>query len=306
MSKKRFLILSDGKPGHVNQSIAFAKHLGCDYDLTSVSFNSRFLKAISYLADHLGFYSKKLFRAEIPDNKYAAVISTGSETYYANKTMAKQLGARTIAIMLPKGYRYDFDLIVAQQHDKPPDRDNIFSLPINLTYAEPQGILHPEPNKCYVSLIIGGDSSHEKLDVDLLRRQINEVFKLFPQHAVWMTTSRRTPDHIEEMLHEFQFDQAVYFSRNPVNPIPDFLEHSEYVFLTADSSSMISEAVSCGRSCVEVLPLSGSFPGRVKIQTMIAMLEKQSCLHLFNGAISNCCEKILLSEILTQSLREKL
>ena len=37
MKTKRLLILSDGKPGHVNQSIAYAKYLGYGYDLHPVN-----------------------------------------------------------------------------------------------------------------------------------------------------------------------------------------------------------------------------------------------------------------------------
>ena len=120
LNDSRLLILSDGKPGHVNQSIAFARHLGCEYDLVPVRFKRRLYKGLSYLADRFGYYSTNLFNAERLSQRYAAVVSAGSETYYANRTLARQLGCKAIAIMLPQGYRLDFDLIVAQQHDEPP------------------------------------------------------------------------------------------------------------------------------------------------------------------------------------------
>ena len=298
MSEKRFLILSDGKPGHVNQSIAFARHLGCDYDLVPVSFPARCLKAASYLADCFGIYSEKLFCTEVTESNYNAVVSAGSETYYANKTVAKQLGLKAIAIMLPKGYRYNFDLIVAQQHDNPPAKPNILNLPINLTYVEPLGIVQPVAEGKYISFVIGGESAHGTLDAALLRKQIQQIFALFPDHRKWMTTSRRTPAKVEEMLREFQFERAVYFSQEPVNPIPDFLEYSEYVFLTADSSSMISEAVSFGSACVEVLPLKDRESGHGKFFHLLSGLERQGCLHLFAGSAGCTRNKIDLSSLL--------
>ena len=45
------LILTDGKAGHENQSKAFARALGCDFDLVPVRFNSKFAKMLSYLFD---------------------------------------------------------------------------------------------------------------------------------------------------------------------------------------------------------------------------------------------------------------
>ena len=299
LNDSRLLILSDGKPGHVNQSIAFARHLGCEYDLVPVTFKRRLYKGLSYLADMFGYYSTNLFNAERLSQRYAAVVSAGSETYYANRTLARQLGCKAIAIMLPQGYRLDFDLIVAQEHDHPPERDNILCLPVNLNYIEPQGLVTAQPGECYVALIVGGDSAHGKLDVSLLKHQVKKIFELFPEHRFWLTTSRRTPRSVEEMLRVFSFDYAVYYSEQPLNPIPDFLEHSEYVFITADSSSMISEAVSFGASCVEVLPLDSKMISKGKLGLLMNNLVKLGCLHLFDGG----CEKRNLKVQFSESLK---
>ncbi len=297
MSTKRFLILSDGKPGHVNQSIAFCKHLGCEYDIADVRFKSRLLKALSYPADRLGLYARAFFSLDEGRADYAAVVSAGSETYYANRTLAKKFGCSSIAIMLPQGYRLAFDLIVAQQHDNPPLRDNIISLPINLTYVEPRGIVTPATDGKYISFVIGGDSAHGPLDAVLLRTRMRQIFALFPNHRKWLTTSRRTPEKVERMLQEFSFDRAVYYSREAVNPIPDFLLSSEYVFLTADSSSMISEAVSFGSACVEVLPVTEKVAQNRKFSLLIDALAGMDALHLFDGNCAACREKISLTKI---------
>lgn len=295
---KRLLILSDGKPGHVNQSIAFARHLGYDYELSSVRFKSRLGKAFSYLLDWIGLYSVGLFDAEIETGEYTAVVSAGSGTYYAARTLARRLRCKSVAIMLPKGYRLDFDLIIAQQHDNPPPLANIVSVPINLTYVEPQGHVKPQVGQKYIALIIGGDSRHNRMDASLLREQLHRIFTLFPNHKAWLTTSRRTPQVVAEVLREFSYDRAVYYSQEEINPIPDYLQHSDYVFLTADSSSMISEAVSFGASCVEILPLSGKLPERGKFNKLLQALSAISCLHLFDGQVGNTSEKINLPEAL--------
>lgn len=302
MKTERFLILSDGKPGHVNQAIAFAKHLGFGYDLSSVRFHNRGGKALSYLFDRLKIYSDSLFTAEIKTNGYAAVVSAGSGTYYANKTLAKQFGCQSVAIMLPRGYRFDFDLIIAQQHDNPPTGANIINVPINLTYVEPQGIVTPEVGRKYIALIIGGDSQHSIMDANQLRQQIVNILELFPEHKVWMTTSRRTPAAVETMLREFSYQRAVYYSQEPINPIPDYLAHSDYVFLTADSSSMISEAVSFGMSCVEVLPLSGEISEKSKFNKLLKVLSAKNCLHVFDGSCDTCQNKISLADFLKQQM----
>lgn len=292
---RKLLILSDGKPGHVNQAIAFARHLGFDYAVADVRFRNRLCKALSYLLDHCAVYSAFLWQADVPDGDYAAVVSAGSETYYANRSLARRLRCKSVAIMLPKGYRYSFDLIVAQNHDDPPKRGNLLSVPINLTWVEPGGLVTPAAGERIVSLIIGGNSGPRKLDADLLEGQLKKIFSLFPEHSFWLTTSRRTPEHIERMLRQFNFSRAVYYSQEPINPIPDFLAHSEYVFLTGDSTSMISEAVSFGRSSVEILPTAAEPSAGGKMKKFLDALEKHRCLHMFDGRVTEAATKIDLA-----------
>ena len=299
----RLLILSDGKPGHLNQSIAFAQHLGYAYDICPVRFKSRFAKVLSYVADRFLLKIARLFVCQPADENYRAIVSAGSETYYANRVLAARLQCQSIAIMLPRGYRYNFDLIIAQQHDNPPVRPHILSLPINLTYVEPQGLVVPEPGRKYVAIIVGGKSQHAQLDADFLRRQLTQIFAQFPEHGFWLTTSRRTPAEVETMLQEFSWARAVYFSQEQSNPIADYLQHSDYVFLTADSTSMISEAVSFGQACVEVLPLSSVPLEKGKLQRMLAQLEANRSLHRFTGQIGAASGKVNLAADYLQHLK---
>ena len=101
------------------------------------------------------------------------------------------------------------------------------------------------------------------------------------------------------MLRQFKYARAVYYSDEPINPIPDFLQHSDHVFLTADSSSMISEAVSFGQSCVEVLPLSTNAVENTKFDRLVTALSEQNCLHLLDGHIGHASNKIDLIDVLS-------
>jgi mitochondrial fission protein ELM1 len=294
---RKVLILSDGKPGHVNQSIAFAGLLGMDYEIRTTGFRTRAAKALSYLLDRVGIYTRLLFRPVAVGSDCCALISTGSETYYANRTLARRYGLKSVAIMLPKGYRLDFDLILAQEHDDPPPRGNILPLPINLCRVQPQEVVRPGEGRGRVAVIIGGNSKSFRLEAEPLRQALEVVFRTFPGSEFLLTTSRRTPPEIEEMVQQFPFDQAIIYSKRPVNPIPDFLSLSDHVFLTGDSSSMVSEAVSFGSACVEVLPVRALRPGN-KIERMVTRLASMGCLHVFDGEIGHCRRKIDLNEYL--------
>ena len=293
-SARELLILSDGKPGHLNQSLAFARLLGYRWQVRPVAFKNRACKALAYVADRLHLRLPALFHldGEVPAG--CAVVSAGSETYYANKVLSRKLRVPAVAIMLPRGYRYDFDLIVAQQHDRPPRQSNILALPVNLSCAEPQGLVTRYGERPCVGLIVGGPSRHFDMEPERLREQVERVFALFPEADLLLTTSRRTPAAVEAFLEQLPFRYAVIYSKEPVNPIPDFLAICDYVFVTEDSTSMISEAVSTGHASVEVLPLKAT-AARNKVGAMVAALAGRGCLHRFDGSLGDCHRKLDLA-----------
>ena len=73
------LILTDGKAGHENQSKAFARALGLDFEIASVIFKSKFHKAVSYLFDKLGINVNWLwsFTSPVDNLKLSFIICSG-------------------------------------------------------------------------------------------------------------------------------------------------------------------------------------------------------------------------------------
>jgi mitochondrial fission protein ELM1 len=286
---KHLLIVSDGRKGHENQSVALAKYLGMPYEIVRVDAAFVGSKLLGYAGDKLNVRLKNfVLEQEIPPQSYAAVIGTGSSTYYAVKYLAKVYDARSIVTMLPRGYRYDFDLIFAQRHDNPPRRENIIEIPANFAYVEPQGIYQPYGRA--VGIVIGGDNGVFTFDKKHLRAQLDRIVALYSGYEIAVTTSPRTPGEIEELVASYGFDYEVIYSQKAVNPIPDFLARCERVFITADSTSMISEAVSFGEASVEILPLQSTKPN--KFERFIAQLESEGYLHLFDGRPEEANRKI--------------
>lgn len=297
-NEKKMLILSDGKPGHLNQSIAFARLLGYDYTVCRVAFAGRFAKVLSYLCDHLGIYTPSLFKVlDTLPKGCCAVVSAGSATYYANRTIGRTLSLPSVAIMYPGGYSSGFDLIIAQEHDSPPHRDNIITIPLNLSAPHPLGLVQKEGAGPTVALIIGGPSRHFRMDPQLLGKQLETVISLFPGGDFLVTTSRRTPAEVEKMIEEGPFRYRVIASREKVNPIADFLAIADHVFVTEDSTSMISEAVSFGSARVEVLPLPRT-GAHNKVAGMVASLAEDGYLHMFDGTVGDCRRKFDLKPLL--------
>ena len=284
----KILILSDKRAGHKNQSIAFAKHLNANYDILHVEFKSKTLKLLSYLLDFMSIYTKSLFTCKEFFLNYDFIVSAGSSTYYANKTLSREHKIKSIALMLPKNYRFDFDYIFAQSHDNPPKKNNIIEIPANFSFIEPKQIYKPQ--KKSIGIIIGGDNSIFKMSIEKLKKQLDEIKKYFLDYEIAITTSPRTSKKIEELIESYEFEFSVIFSKNQINPIPDFLQNCEYVFITIDSTSMISEAISYGNSCVEVLPIDDKKDN--KFYKMTKALETDGFLHIFDGKIADANKKI--------------
>lgn len=281
------LILSDGRMGHVNQSIALAKIMQYNYDVFEVTFKNRFYKALSYIFDRLGIYSKSLFHIHAL-KRYDMVISTGSETYYVTKVLAKEMQAKSVVLMLPKSYRLNFDVIFAQSHDTPPRQRNILEIPANFAYVEPQGMY--KSKKKSIGIIIGGDNKVFSMHSETLKKQLDFIKSYYKSYEIAISTSPRTSVEVEQLIASYHFEYEVIYSQNPINPIPDFLKQCETVFITGDSTSMISEAVSYGKSNVVILPMKSK--GNNKFTRFIDLLTEEGYVHIFDGSIENKNKKI--------------
>ena len=92
---KQILIVSDGRKGHLNQSIALAKYLGFEYDVIKVHFTHKIYKMLSYLFDSVGFYTISFFDLEerfknlfgMTNSSTSELVSKSIDKYYLVASM---------------------------------------------------------------------------------------------------------------------------------------------------------------------------------------------------------------------------
>jgi len=287
---RKALILSDGRKGHENQSIAFCELRGLEFCICKIAYSNKLLKLCSYALDFFGLYFK-IFKCDLGGSGTAAdrkngsnlnntslnspaasdsanldaasdrnlnfadfdlFVGAGSTIYYALKFYARRYAKPSVAPMYPKGYRKDFSVIIAGAHDRPKPRANLKISPVSLSFSRPQGLYRPQRKA--VGFIIGGPNSCFEMGDEILK-QIEGVRAQFADCEFALTTSPRTPRATESALEKLSWDYSVIYSREPVNPIGDFLAQCEWVFISEDSVSMISEAVSNGSASVAILSL---------------------------------------------------
>ena len=308
MPAGKILILTDGKAGHENQSRAFARALGRETVMVPVKFKSPLHKALSYLLDHLGIHTLSLFtpieaiapkpetRNSKPETRnqkletrnpapaYAAVIGTGSGTFYAAKTLARAAGVKCGVVLYPRGYKIStFDCILAPAFDRPPKAPNVVEIPANLVANDDafytsgtKAFLerHPSAKDAEaVAVIIGGPNKCSTMTADWMRRELEKIFGTYKPETqnskpetrnqkpetrnqkpeFWVTTSRRTPPAVEAVVDTFPFDYKLIYSRDHFNPIPGFVSLAKTLYVTAESTGMLSEACTFGTAEVRVM-----------------------------------------------------
>ena len=291
----KVLILTDGKAGHENQSKAFARALGCEFDLVEIHFKSKLAKALSYLLDWLGVLNTNL--TDLTDSKkrdYVAVIGTGSGTFYAAKAVAKKLGVKCGVVLYPRGYDVkSFDCVLAPAFDRPKTAANVIEIPANLVandeafYSKGIEDFKAHYGKCSnggvfecsnaQAVIIGGPNKCSTMTPEWMKAQLDAIFNSKPQTSnlkpeFWVTTSRRTPPDVEAVVDSYPWNYKLLYSKDHFNPIPAFVKLAKKLYVTAESTGMLSEACTFGSA--EVVALDNLNPGPHKFRRFVDDLRK--------------------------------
>lgn len=287
------LILTDGKAGHENQSKAFARALGGGFELAEVHFKSKFHKALSYAFDWVGIHTTSLLRG-VPDigrdNRPRAIVGTGSGTFYAAKALAIKLGVKCGVVLYPRGYRIaTFDCVLSPAFDRPAKAGNVIEIPANLVANDESfyesGVRefachyrettkrdladHPKA----VAVIIGGPNKCSTMTPEWTKRQLDAIFADDDGNTeFWVTTSRRTPADVERVVDSYPWTYRLLYSRDHFNPIPAFVKLAKRLYVTAESTGMLSEACTFGTA--EVKALDNLNPGLHKFRRFVDDLRK--------------------------------
>ena len=306
----RVLIISDDKAGHVNQSIALAMIMDWEWELFKVKYKSRLWKKMSYFFDLINISAPWLYKELPSQNNYDLLISTGSETYYANKILSKKWQIINIAIQYPRGYRINFTHIFCPFYDYPQRISNITTLPVNITYSDE--LYHKDkanefiekkyrPKKKAIGIIIGGSNSRSIIN-HKLKDQLIEIFKNNPDYEYWITTSRRTEKETEDIINEFKFDYKLIWRNDRYNPVPAFIQLCDKLFITDDSASMISEAVSYGNANVIVIETINKTK-RNKLKKLTYQLVADGYACFLSDTNIQLTKKINVENIIKKSLK---
>ena len=278
------IVLTDGKAGHENQSKAFARALGLDFEIVPVKFKSALHKALSYLLDFIGVRTLSLLEfqssGETPQ-KAGIAIGTGSGTFYAAKALAAK-GAKCGVVLYPRGYRLSgFDCILAPSFDGPAKRRNVVEIPANIVANDAafyeKGVAAFRERYAgsvdnLACVIVGGPNKCSTMTVEWMKERLDAIFAENPGSELCVTTSRRTPPDVEALVDSYPWAYKLIYSKDHFNPIPAFVSLAKRLYVTAESTGMLSEACTCGKA--KVFALDNLKPGGHKFRRFVELLRK--------------------------------
>ena len=297
---RKVLLLTDGKAGHENQSKAFARALGLDFQLVPVKFKSPFHKMLSYLFDRLGIRTVSLLQGldELPHSPTppllhssthplthsSTIIGTGSGTFYAAKSLARKIsGAKCCVVLYPRGYQLSsFDCSLAPAFDNPERRPNVVEIPANLVANDAdfyeKGVAafkerYQGATDNLVGVIVGGPNKCSSMTVEWMKSHLDEIFAANKGAQLCVTTSRRTPADVEALVDSYPWSYKLIYSKDHFNPIPAFVQLAKRLYVTAESTGMLSEACTFGKA--EVVALDNLKPGPHKFRRFVENLRRE-------------------------------
>lgn len=277
------LILSDGIPGHFNQSRGVASLLQEDIDLNEKvvqlepkirSLRSPIKLMARYLCNNLTKFKAKIiisFFRSIDSSDVKLIIAAGGNTAAFSAALSLLTDIPNIQLGSPRGIHsknFNTHLTIEKYFDVP----NNVVLEITPNLYSPESCKNASNEKALLNsalFLIGGQGigySYEEAEWNQLIQNIIDFTKLTNSKAT-IVTSRRTDPSIEELLKSslsnYFTDDSIWFHDGEANAnLAELFGNATKIFVTEDSAMMISESISSGKKVTTLFPKSVNTPER--------------------------------------------
>jgi mitochondrial fission protein ELM1 len=183
-----------------------------------------------------------------------------------------------------------FDLVAAPLHDDVKG-DNVIS-----THAAPTRITDDILKKAKaefdyshlpdkkIAILIGGNSKTHSMAPDFAKNLFNLLMPAMRsgEYGFLITISRRTPPSIvDELQNYFNDENCVIWDGEGKNPYHAYLAHADFILVTEDSTSMLSDALTTGKPTYR-LAMQGESK---KFMRLYQNLKRRCGLTVFDGEL---------------------
>lgn len=272
-------LLSDGRPGHYNQSrgVVTALELLQPVNVEWLDISMRFgffRSSLKFLLNHSrqpfsAFFLKACYRLpKFPDKQPDLIISAGGKTSFLNAALARHYGCKNIFVGSLRGLS-DLNFSAVLTIEPIPGAQRNIVVELAPTTITPETVLKSGvvfrqsaelTDEPLWSMIVGGSGAgyrYERSDWEQLAEAMGALAERY-QIRWLLTTSRRTGGDAEKIMketipEEFLAD-SVWYASEPRKVMQAYLGAAELVFCTEDSMSMITEAIASGKPVVSLAP----------------------------------------------------
>lgn len=288
ITNKTCWIITEGIAGTENQCLGVAEALGIAPEVKRINLRQPW----KTLSPYLGFESKHTFTEELSAPWPDILITSGRKSIAAARYIKKQSKEKTFCVHLqdprinPKG----FDLVAVPEHDPTRGRNVITTLaaPNRITEdklddAREEWASTFEPLKApRVAVLIGGNSKAHTLTKPIMEKLATQLKEL--DCGLMVTTSRRTGTENEKILNDTLEGTGAYiWDGEGANPYLGMLSWAQYILVTSDSTSMLSDAGTTGKP-VYMVELEG---GGKRIDLLHKNLKKAGVVKVFDGKLKS-------------------
>ena len=254
MSKLKGLLLTEGMHGMISQVEGLAKALDIDFTHHKVELKSFW----NYIPPSLTPISNISFKAFEPKD-FDLIISCGRKSVIPSIFLKKNSKKKiyNIHIQDPKVGKKNFDFIVAPEHDELIG-ENVLNTKGAIHYLSEKEINQnknyldqfiQKDNRKLLAFIVGGPNKYYEYSLGNIKKIFSTLTNLINEKNFQLIfiPSFRTPRDIITLAQEEFKDNHTVIDKIDKKAYLSALAISEYIVVTCDSSSMISECAITGK-----------------------------------------------------------
>ncbi|MCB9965448.1 MAG: mitochondrial fission ELM1 family protein [Rhodospirillales bacterium] len=258
-------VVTEGMVGTENQCLGVAESLGVVPVVKRITLRQPWKTLSPWLACECMASFEPPLQPPWPD----LLLTSGRKAVAAARYIRKKSKGRTFTVHIqdPRITPDAFDLVVVPFHD-PTRGENVLvtdAAPNLISSARLEAARaqfsdlnnYPAPR---IAVLIGGKSKAYEMTQETVLRLIEQLKALQKDRnaSLFITASRRTgPENMALLQKAFpNSTQTVFWTGEGDNPYMGYLAYADYILVTADSVSMISDALATGRPTY-VIPLPG-------------------------------------------------
>jgi mitochondrial fission protein ELM1 len=290
--RPRVWLVIGEKRGDNAQIVNLAEAVGWEYEVKTIVVKPQWAikkPKVRPTLDHIDLERSDSLEAPWPDLVITAGRRLSCVGFWIKRASAGK--ARLVMIGKPRRLLDSVDLIVAASHYALKPGPNVVRHDLPLMHAD-QRMLESaaalwqsrlaENSRPLTALMVGGPTGGLRFDLetahDLFEKTIESVEE--SGGSLYITTSRRTPSDVVEMLRRecpekarlFEFDSEAPPSENPYHAL---LALADRFIVTTDSISMMVEVARLGRS-LAIYPLESETGGFERGLTALGLLRPLS------------------------------